>query len=291
MMLAACSEVEAEPESEPGHGRPATSAPTREPTPTLVGKPTPPRTPPPRATPSGPVVGADISWPQCPVGMGIPERLGEGQPMPARSARFVVIGLTNGPAFFPNPCIDSQVEFARARHLPVAAYAVANYPSEERLQEYGDQGPYDAATSAGRLLNTGYAQARFNLDTMERVGFESPVIWVDVEPYPLFPWSDDVRANTAVVEGILRGYTEAGYRVGFYSAPGLWRQVLGEQQWGHPEWRTAGRLTQRDALARCNDEHSFQGGDAVMGQWYTDRNDYDVLCPGVRMADWFLALP
>jgi hypothetical protein len=166
---------------------------------------------------------------------------------------------------------------------------VANYPSRQRLRQYGDDGPYDGSTVLGALSNTGYAQAEFNLATMVGAGLESPVVWVDVEPYPLFPWSDDVEANKAVVDGIVRRYQEAGLKVGFYSAQGLWLQVLGDTSYGLPEWRTAGRLTRADALERCGRAFSFQGGPSVISQWYTDHHDFDLTCPGTRLADWFAA--
>lgn len=208
--------------------------------------------------------------------------------MPKRSARFVVVGLTNGPAFHPNPCLQSQVDELKRRGLALAAYAVANHPNRRaRLAEYGDAGPYDPGTRLGRLSNFGHAQATFNVATMRGVGLQSPVVWVDVEPYPLFPWSTDVRANRAVVDGIIRGYTDAGLRVGFYSAQGLWRIVLGSTSYGLPEWRTAGRLGREDALERCRPAYSFQGGDSVISQWYTDHYDFDVTCPGVAVSDWF----
>lgn len=44
------------------------------------------------AASSAPLTGVDISWPQCPKGMGIPSRPTEGKPMPKKSARFVVVG-------------------------------------------------------------------------------------------------------------------------------------------------------------------------------------------------------
>ncbi|HSV41170.1 MAG TPA: hypothetical protein VLI04_20580 [Nocardioidaceae bacterium] len=207
--------------------------------------------------------------------------------MPRRTARFVVVGLTNGPAFHPNPCIDTQLEWIRDRGLGVAAYAVANYPSRDRLKEYGDAGPFDASTRLGRLSNTGYAQAEFNLATMAGVDLASPVIWVDVEPYPLFPWSSDVRANKAVVDGILSRYREAGHIVGFYSAQGLWHEVLGGTTYGLPEWRTAGTLGRTDARERCKDAYAFQGGPSVISQWYIDTHDFDITCPGTKLEDWF----
>src|SRR5687768_6976562 len=87
-----------------GDPSPPTTEPAQPPPPTF-DLPTirrPPRT-------DGLVLGGDVSWPQCPEGMGIPERPTQGLPMPLPSARFVVLGLTNGPAFTPNPCLDDQV--------------------------------------------------------------------------------------------------------------------------------------------------------------------------------------
>jgi hypothetical protein len=73
-----------------------------------------------RAT-HAPTQGADISWPNCPKGEGIPTRRTRGKPLPKPSAHFVVIGLTNGPGFYPNPCIASQLQWVRAHHRMLAA--------------------------------------------------------------------------------------------------------------------------------------------------------------------------
>ena len=61
--------------------------------------------------------------------MGIPEKRSEGLPLPDSSARFVVIGLTNGPGFVANPCMADQVAWANSRHLLVAAYSVISGPT------------------------------------------------------------------------------------------------------------------------------------------------------------------
>ena len=255
-------------------------------------------TPPPRQShtrapapgkPREQVLGGDVSWPQCPKGMGIPERPGQGLPMPKASAEFIIIGLTNGPAFVANPCLESQFAEARARHLKVATYAVATYPDRRRLAQLRHQGPYDGDTKHGGLGNVGYQEAKFNVATMARVNLQTPFVWIDVEPYPLFPWSADKRANAAVVRGIVRGYTEAGYRVGFYSVQSLWHEVVGNLRLGLPEWRTAGATTKANALVRCGPAASFQGGPGIIGQWYTQVRDFDVTCPGTsaEMDRWF----
>ena len=100
-----------------GAGAPPPSA---SPAPSSAPSPSAPRATP-RAVPPAPrvlaepVTGADVSWPNCPVGLGIPERRTLGLPLPRADARFVVVGLTNGPAFTPNPCLAAQVAGQRGR--------------------------------------------------------------------------------------------------------------------------------------------------------------------------------
>jgi hypothetical protein len=245
--------------------------------------------PPPERVPAQerrPVVGRDVSWPNCPRGMGIPSRRSQGKPMPPPSALFVVIGLTNGPAFHPNPCLGAQVEHARRNRMWASAYAVATFPTPAQLRRYGDAGPRDPGGRRNRLWNTGWAQARQNLTEMRKAGLPSPMVWVDVEPVSdPAPWSDRPADNRAVVEGAVESYRRAGLRVGFYSAPGLWRDIVGTVEYGLPEWRTAGLSTRRAALAACGRVREFQGGPPVLTQWYTDREDFDVFCPGRPTAE------
>ena len=240
----------------------------------------------------GPVVGADISWPNCPEGLGIRSRPTLGKPLPRDSARFVIIGLTNGPAFHPNPCLASHVEYARERRMWASAYAVETYPTKKQLKEYGDAGPRSPDSKLDRLFNTGYAQAKLNVAEMKAAGLDSPGIWVDVEPVtPPAPWTKRPRLNKAVVDGVLRAYRDAGLSVGFYSVASLWRQIMGDTRYGLPEWRSAGPTNRRRALAMCT-SGQFQGGPAVIGQWWDDHRDYNVLCPGTPAEDvlnrWFV---
>jgi hypothetical protein len=210
----------------------------------------------------------------------MPSRQTQGKPLPPPSATFVVIGLTNGPAFHPNPCLLEQVDFARAQHLWTAAYAVVTYPTRGQLRRYGDAGPYDGGTRLGRLRNTGVAQARRNVVEMHAVALRSPIVWMDVEPVSApAPWSHRVGANRAVLEGTLAAYRRAGLRVGVYSTPTMWRNIVGRVRYGLPEWRTAGLSTRSSALTMCR-RHRFQGGRAVVAQWYSAREDFDLICPG-----------
>ena len=237
----------------------------------------------------GPVLGGDISWPQCPKGLGIPEKRTLGLPPPLPTAEYVVVGLTNGPGFVENPCLADQVSFVRGQGLGLAAYAVVSYPDQRTLSREGVDGPYDGGSTLDALRNVGYAQAEFGVASMKRTGLVTPVVWVDVEPVNDFEWSGDTTANAAVVEGAVRGYEDAGYRVGVYSTAYLWQGVVGGLRLGVPEWRAAGQTSRAEALSRCADDASIQGGKAVMGQWVEDSRDQNVTCPGIsgELGRWF----
>lgn len=209
--------------------------------------------------------------------------------MPTEAAQFVVLGLTNGPSFVANPCLESQVQWVRDRHLLAAAYSIVSYPDQRTLADLGDQGPFAGTTRLGALRNVGYQAALYNIATMRRAGLQTPVIWIDVEPVIGFDWSPDLQANGAVVQGIARGYQDGGYRIGFYSLASLWSRAVGGLRFGAPEWRPAGPRGLGEALTRCGDDWSFQGGPAVLGQWIEDGRDRDVTCPGAvpDLSAWF----
>lgn len=238
---------------------------------------------------NGPILGADMSWPQCPEGLGLPEKRTLGAPLPIDAAQYVIVGLTNGPGFVVNPCLGEQVDYVRSREKQIAAYAVSSFPDDLTIARYRDDGPFDASTRFGALRNTGYQQAAYNVASMKRTGFLTPVVWIDVEPVPDFEWSGDREANAAVVEGVARGYTDAGYRIGVYSTTFLWEQVVGGFQLGVPEWRAAGQTSRAAALVRCGESSQIQGGPSVLGQWVQDNRDMNVTCPGIadQMERWF----
>jgi hypothetical protein len=228
------------------------------------------------------VLGADISWPQCPPGMGIPQKKSSGQPMPTDAAEYVIIGLTNGPSFAANPCLADQLAWAKARRMLVGAYAVSSYPNSSTLASQGKKGPFDGSTRLGALSNVGYQAALFNVASMKRAGLSAPTVWIDVERVPYFEWSGDVVANAAVIEGVARGYVDSGKKVGVYSTPYIWRSIVGGLSLGAttPEWRAAGKTSMDEALSRCGSDWSIQGGDAIFGQWVEASRDRNVTCPG-----------
>jgi hypothetical protein len=124
---------------------------------------------------------------------------------------------------------------------------------------------------------------------MRGAGLEVPAVWLDVEHVPDFEWSSDREANAAVVQGAAKGYADAGYRVGVYSTPLLWADVVGGLALGLPEWRPAGESPRSAALARCGADWRIQGGRALLVQWVAGQRDLDVTCPGAEhaLARWF----
>ena len=227
------------------------------------------------------LTGGDISWPNCPRGVGIPSRRSPGNPMPLASAGFAVIGLTNGPGWYPNPCLADHVAWAKARGVWTSAYSMTTFPTAAQRAAYGATGPWSPATGPGRLRNAGYQQALFNVASMSTTGLDVPFVWVDVEPYPTHPWPRNVRANRQVVRGVVRGYEDNGYRVGFYSYDGGWRAVVGSwRKPRYPTWVPVGPVSRGKARAsaRCA-VPSFSGGPVWLAQWVKNARDRDVTCP------------
>jgi hypothetical protein len=222
--------------------------------------------------------GRDIGWPQCPQDVGFRGRNGLGQPLPDAGVEFVVVGLTNGRAFTPNPCLDLHLSWVRSHHAQAAAYAFATYPTRPQLRRYRHHGPYDGHSRLGALANVGHATADFNIRLMRQHGFATPHVWLDVEPSSSRPWSHRRSWNRAVVRGWVRGYRDAGYTVGFYSTSHLFAEIVGHLRLRLPEWRTAGPVSGRSALRMCG-AGSIQGGPAVIAQWWTAHRDYDRVCP------------
>jgi peptidoglycan hydrolase-like protein with peptidoglycan-binding domain len=227
------------------------------------------------------LTGGDISWPNCPKGLGIPSRRTEGQPMPTASASFAIVGLTNGPGFTPNPCLAAQVAWTKSRALWTSAYAMTTFPTASQRATYGATGPWSAATTIGQLRNAGYAQALYNVAEMTTTGLDVPFVWVDVEPYAVAPWSHNLAANRDVLRGVVRGYQDSGYRVGFYSYDGGWRAVVGAwRKPAYPSWVPVGHSSNGLAVAsaRCR-RASFSGGEVLLAQWVESGRDRDVTCP------------
>jgi FG-GAP-like repeat len=222
--------------------------------------------------------GHDISWPQCPASVG-----GFGLPLPPTTTQFVIIGLTRGLPFTENPCLQSQVDWHEAHNKPAHGYIVTAFPTSAQLTAHRAAGPWSSSTRAGQLSNVGYAQARFALNSLARVSFAPPMVWIDVEPRPAQPWPTATavqqRENRLVIEGLMRGLRDAGVPYGLYSFTSGWQSITGSWRLpGVPVWATAGHLDYpNEAVDRCT-QPSFSGGPVHLSQWTDDVYDYDLTC-------------
>jgi len=225
--------------------------------------------------PPGPVNGGDVSWPNCPRTMGIPGRHGYNLPMPQRSARFVVLGATNGPAFTRNPCLRSQVTWVKRRHLWVSAYAVVHFPTSAEQHRYAGRG---RATT--RIARVGAAEARHALAVLRKAGLRPNTVWLDVETVGHHPWSTNRSLNRALISGAAHELQRQHVHVGVYSYRYAWVRITGGWRTSLPTWVPSGSGQRGKALARCR-QRSFSGGRVLLTQWTTGSRDYDLTCPGV----------
>ena len=233
------------------------------------------------------VVGADISWPNCPVGMGVPGRRTLGLPLPKPSAKFVVVGLTNGRAFTRNPCLATQVSVAKAREMRTAAYTMLSYPNRSERRRHGYTGPYPTRTAASRMANVGYAQASAALDAMTAAGLAAPFVWIDVEPRVERPWSKRVKRNRALIRGAMQAAKDRQIGSGIYTYAGAWKAITKNMKLSAPLWAPghshaktyARRMSQTKASCA---RKSFTGGPLVMTQWVWRNRDFDITCRAIK---------
>lgn len=225
--------------------------------------------------------GYDISWPQCP----------GGQPMPPSGTSFVIIGLTNGKAFTRNPCLEDHVQWADDNEIPAQGYTMASFPTAAQLTTYGDDGPWPTATRADRLRNVGYAEGRDAVASLDAVGWQPGVVWIDVEPLPRQPWPSATSAqrmeNRYIVTGVMRALHDGGYGYGIYSYLSGWQAVTDSWQLpGVPVWSPAGRLDRPTEASDLCVTRSFSGGPVYLAQWTDGTYDYNMTCGGSWFTDF-----
>lgn len=232
------------------------------------------------------MVGSDISWPNCPVGMGVPGRRTLGLPLPAASARFVIIGITNGRAFTRNPCLAMHRQMAVKRGLRTAAYTMLSYPNSAERSRYGKSGPYGDGY-LNLIANVGYAQTAYAIAGMRAAGLPAPFLWVDVEPRAERGWSKKVQRNRALISGAFRAARERGLNVGIYTYAGAWTQITGNWQLSAPLWAPghshASTYARRMSATRASCTRvGFTGGPLILTQWVWRNRDYNVTCTRIR---------
>ncbi|HYM84153.1 MAG TPA: hypothetical protein VEY67_08385 [Candidatus Dormibacteraeota bacterium] len=225
---------------------------------------------------AAPVVGSDVSWPQC------------NDAQPARRP-FGIVGVTGGVVFMPNPCLAEEIGWVDAAHLQLYMNTGNAGPGVSTHWPIGHTSPrvcsaaapdtaacaYDHGWDAAADAYAGAAAAFHNAN----VGRSPSTVpwWLDVETTN--SWRDDTSLNVADLSGALAYLLHAGVPVvGFYSTALQWGVITGGTTAfrGHPSW-VAGASDQADAQAGCADP-GFTGGPVDIVQFLSDGVDLDVLC-------------
>jgi len=213
-------------------------------------------------TPAGavPVVGSDISFPQC------------NRSLPATGA-FGIVGVNNGRPYTANPCLAQEYRWALASGI-VEFYLNTANPGVALSDAYGYG--FDAARDA-------YATA-----TKQVSAGPGHQWWLDVETAN--SWSPDKGANTAVIAGVIAFLRGRDVAVGIYSTRYQWGVITGGASIPSvPNW-VPGAQSGAAAQSFCSASRSFSGGPVVMTQ-YTTQFDYDYLCPGASLPGRVKAAP
>ena len=202
-----------------------------------------------------PRTGIDISFPQC------------GRTLRDLTHGYAIVGLDGGMPDRPNPCFAEQWAFAQ-RQAGAAVYVNTS-----------DNGRGDPE----RL---GRRNARADLDALRKHGIEPGTpVWLDVELSEV--WKGSQARHRAVIAEHLRVLADAGYPVGVYSAPALWREITGGARLDVPTWVGIGQATAERAERAC-DSRSFGGKRPSIVQRIGTGSDGRPLdrnrtCPGVDL--------
>jgi hypothetical protein len=225
--------------------------------------------------------GYDVSWPQC---SGT-----DAHDMPPGTPAYVVVGLTDVGDHTVNPCLASQLSWAKDHGVRVGAYLLASYPTSAELAQAGN-GLYGlcGTSTLCRVRNDGAAQARQAIATMTKAGITAPRIWIDVEVRTVNPWPRKSRRSDALLRGIVHGLRAGHAAPGVYTTARMWQQIAGSFQLNVPNWLPVGDEGATVAQALCST--TATGGPTWLVQ-YTVTLDEDLTCPSLDQVPGQPATP
>jgi hypothetical protein len=226
-------------------------------------------------------LGVDVSYPQC------------GEPLPSGHA-FALVGVNGGKPTTTNPCLATQLAWARQAvggtvHDHVQLYVNTANPGAAGAPTWprsgrNRYGSCNGSNSAACAYQYGWDRAR---DDATIRGISHPaqyMWWLDVETVNSWDYSPGGRArNAAVLEGMTDYFTGIGSRgVGLYSTRSMWGSVVGgalrpdSSLNGLANWRPTGS-TLAGARAACGVAPLTPGGVIELTQ-YTADYDYNYSC-------------
>lgn len=217
-------------------------------------------------------LGYDISWPQC------------GHGLPYDETQVAVVGVNDGRPFTANPCLSTEVSWARGAVLPYGLYLNLNWPDAAEMP-YANNGPRGACASTDvscQGYNYGWNAVGSAARTAASAGASAATWWLDVETGD--NWSANTTGNSAVVQGAIDAVRSRGLTPGIYSISFMWRQLTnGYQTPTVPVW-IPGPKSIDYAGYYCNQRYSFDGGPVWLVQYPRGSLDGDLVC--TTQAGW-----
>jgi hypothetical protein len=214
----------------------------------------------------GPILGYDISWPQC------------GGVYPKAPYEIAIVGVNGGRPFTGNECFASEFEWARKATGNPAVYINLDSPRGEWGEAHAVRGPMGECgpgDEACRAYNYGANSARFAIEHAHQKGARPAWWWLDIETMNY--WSPNTKLNAEVIRGAINYLRQKGMNVGIYSTAHQWRIIVGDYAPSTPVW-VAGAPDQAGAPPFCGPEYAFGGGEVWIVQYLRDGYDGALGC-------------
>ena len=241
---------------------------------------------------SAPNTGYDVSYPQC------------SGSYPS-NALFGIVGVNGGLANNANPCIGSELQWARAtpgQRRPaqpaVSLYIDTGNPGAHHVSDWPTGGSSPVYGSCnGRLTNAcsyiyGEQRATHSYGLVAAVDLaqaRTAPWWLDVEL--IASWAGTYELNIAALRGFLAGLRNAGARgpIGIYSTSAQWKDITGLTSQTTaaafksqlPDWVAGVQAPLSQARSNCT-TGGFTGLAPTLAQYRAGPHDADLRCTPTR---------
>ena len=203
-------------------------------------------------------VGSDISWPNC-------------SSKPPKSAKFGVVGVTDGLGYSTSPCLSSEA--AHFSNLSLYVNTGWNINSSH----INATSPHVCTAGDNNCLayNYGYNAGLYAYNAAGSLGVHSTTWWLDVETSAT--WSSNTQQNQNSLQGEYDALKVSGATtVGAYSTTTEWNSITGNWLNNWPSWGATTWTTAKQAKTYCSG-HEFTGGVTWLIQ-FTGKLDKDYAC-------------
>jgi hypothetical protein len=237
---------------------------------------------------SAPTTGYDISYPQC------------SGTYPSNPL-FGIVGANGGLASNPNPCLSSELRWARGApgqkrpaQPSLSLYIDTGNPGAHHVADWPGGGTTPLYGSCNGLLTNAcsylYGEQRATYSyrlvaALDPVGAKTAPWWLDVELAE--SWAGTYQLNIAALRGFVAGLHGAGATgpIGIYSTSAQWREITGLTAQTTQAafnrrlsgWVAGTRATLAQARQNCR-SGGFTGAAPTLAQYRVGPFDADLRC-------------